>query len=72
MRQSLQGTNLLLIIKTIKLGSLYKIFKDLTACADDPGDVDIGEAVGELVDVDDAVAGDLLPVRLTLETMHRV
>ncbi len=44
----------------------------LTACADDSCDVDVGEAVGELVDVHDAVAGDLLPVRLPLQSVHRV
>ncbi len=44
----------------------------LTACADDSCDVDVGKSVGELVDVDYAVAGDLLPVRLPLQSMHRV
>ncbi len=49
-----------------------KINGGLTACADDSGDVDVGKAVGELVDVDNAVAGDLLPVRLPLQSVHRV
>jgi hypothetical protein len=44
----------------------------LTACADDSCDVDVGESVGELVHVDNAVAGDLLPVRLPLQSVHRV
>jgi hypothetical protein len=44
----------------------------LTACADDSCDVDVGKSVGELVHVHDAVAGDLLPVRLPLQSVHRV
>jgi hypothetical protein len=48
------------------------LLKGLTASADHPSDVDVREPVGELVDVDDAVAGNLLPVGLTLQPVHRV